>query len=143
MAVRELTPYLIFPGNADAAIAHYVRVLDASVEMLQRYGEMPGGDCQPADRQRVLHARVRVGPALLMISDDREGTCTAAATRVHLSLDFADPVELTQRFDALAAGGSVCLPLHDAFWGARFGMLTDAFGINWMLNCTLPATAPA
>jgi PhnB protein len=42
---------------------------------------------------------------------------------------------MAARFDALASGGKVKMPLQDTFWGARFGMLTDAFNINWMFNC--------
>ena len=56
---------------------------------------------------------------------------------VHVCLDFDDAAEMTRRFDALAAGGQVNMPLQDTFWGARFGMLTDAYGIRWMFNCNL------
>jgi PhnB protein len=56
---------------------------------------------------------------------------------VHVCLDFDDPAEMGKRFDALASGGEITMPLQDTFWGARFGMLTDSYGIRWMFNCTL------
>ena len=57
-----------------------------------------------------------------------------AETNTHVSLDFDDVADMERKFDALAAGGTVTVALHDTFWGARFGMLTDAFGIRWMFN---------
>jgi PhnB protein len=54
---------------------------------------------------------------------------------VHITLDFDDVEEMSKRFDALSAGGNVTMPLQNTFWGARFGMLTDAYGIRWMFNC--------
>jgi histidinol phosphatase-like PHP family hydrolase len=53
------------------------------------------------------------------------------------SLDFDDAADMTKKFEALSAGGGVTMPLQDTFWGARFGMLTDAFGIKWMFNFEL------
>jgi PhnB protein len=56
---------------------------------------------------------------------------------VHVSVNCTDVAEMEKQFSALAVGGQVRMPLADQFWGARFGMLTDAFGINWMFNCEL------
>ncbi|MFN2447196.1 MAG: VOC family protein [Vicinamibacterales bacterium] len=50
-------------------------------------------------------------------------------------LDFDNVADMTQRFEALGAGGKVTMPLQDTFWGAKFGTLTDAFGVQWMFNC--------
>jgi PhnB protein len=56
---------------------------------------------------------------------------------VHLCLNFEDPGEQKKVFNALAEGGEVGMPLQDTFWGAKYGMLTDKFGVNWMLNCEM------
>ena len=56
---------------------------------------------------------------------------------MQIVLDFADVEEMTKAFDALSEGGKVTLPLQDTFWGAKFGLLTDAYGVNWMFNCEL------
>lgn len=70
-----------------------------------------------------------------MMSDMQPGTPLRPGTNLHVALDFDDVADMTRKFDSLAKGGKVTLPLADAPWGARFGMLTDAHGINWMFNC--------
>lgn len=137
MAIQQLNPYLNFDGTAEKAIALYERALGAKTESLQRFGDVPGQPPSPATAQRVMHALLRIGPGTLMISDTPPGMPVALGSNVHVCLDFDDPAEMAQRFDALAAGGEIAMPLQDTFWGARFGMLTDAHGIRWMFNCTL------
>lgn len=139
MAIKQLNPYLSFNGTAEKAMKHYERALDAKVESAQRFGEVPGMNVPPDQKNRVMHAVLRIGSGLLMLSDTmpdqpvREG----AGGNASVVLDFDDPNELMRRFDALAAGGKVTMPVNDTFWGAKFGMLTDAYGVQWMLNCTL------
>lgn len=84
-----------------------------------------------------MHALVRVGPGTIMVSDAMPGQPVASETNTHVCLDFDDPQDMTTKFDALAVGGIVTTPLQDTFWGAKFGTLTDAFGIRWMFNCML------
>ncbi len=60
---------------------------------------------------------------------------------MHVMLDFSDEAEATKAFDALGAGGNVTMPLQNTFWGAKFGMLRDAFGVSWMFNCDLKKPA--
>ena len=76
-----------------------------------------------------------VGGAPLMVSDAHPGQSAGATATVHVSLDFTDVGEMTQKFTALAEGGTITVPLQDTFWGAKFGMLTDLFGLRWMFNC--------
>ncbi|HTV19724.1 MAG TPA: VOC family protein [Polyangiaceae bacterium] len=135
MAIQQLTPYLNFDGTAAQAIALYERALGAKTEGLQRFGDMPGST--PEAASRVLHAMLRIGAGMLMISDTQPGTPFVAGSNVHVCLDFDDADEMGKKFDALAAGGQVTMPLQDTFWGARFGMAIDAYGIHWMFNCTL------
>jgi PhnB protein len=137
MAIQQLNPYLNFDGTAEKAIALYERALGAKTEGLQRFGDVPGQAPAPATAQRVMHALLRIGEGTVMISDTPPGMPLALGSNVHVCLDYDDPAEMAQRFDALAAGGEISMPLQDTFWGARFGMLTDAYGIRWMFNCTL------
>ena len=75
----------------------------------------------------------------IMISDGPPGHAVSSSTAVHVALHFdSDLDEVGRKFDALAQGGEVTMPLTDTFWGARFGTLTDAFGIRWMFNAELP-----
>lgn len=134
MVIEQLNPYLNFNGNAQQAIALYERALGAKTESLMRWGDMPGHDCDAADKDRVMHAVVRVGPGVLMMADSMPNNKVSPGNQ-HVCLQFSNPAPMQEAFDALAAGGSVTMAIHDAFWGAKFGMLTDAFGIKWMFNC--------
>lgn len=71
------------------------------------------------------HALLRIGAGTVVISDTPAGMPVALGSNVHVCLDFDDPAETTERFDALAAGGEITMPLQHTFWGAKFGMVTD------------------
>jgi PhnB protein len=133
MAIKKATPYLNFDGTAERAIKLYESALGARTETIQRFGEMPGA--APEHKNRVLHALLHLGDAILMMSDTQPGTPLRPGINLHVALDFDDVADMARKFDSLAKGGKVTLPLADAPWGARFGMLTDAHGINWMFNC--------
>ncbi|HYD39770.1 MAG TPA: glyoxalase/bleomycin resistance/extradiol dioxygenase family protein [Anaeromyxobacter sp.] len=136
MAITQLNPYLSFDGTAEKAIQLYERALGAQVEGgIMRFGEVPGMESAPSDRNRVMHAMLQVGGGVIMVSDSMAGQPVATEGNVEVCLQLDDPADLDQKFEALAAGGKVTMAPHDAFWGARFGALTDAFGVRWMFNC--------
>lgn len=137
MAIKTLNPYLNFDGTAEQAIKLYERALGAKVERMQRFGEAPGMPVADEHKQRVMHALLRISGTPVMMSDTQPGAPFTPQGNVHLSLDFDDAADMAKRFEALGAGGKVTMPLQDTFWGARFGMLTDAFGVQWMFNCEL------
>jgi PhnB protein len=130
----KMIPYLMFQGNAEEAINFYVKNLGASVAFMQRYGDspMPGADADAA--QKIMHASMQIGESILMISDSMKGQTVSQGNNVHLSIDAPDVTKLETLFNNMAAGGKVDMPLQDTFWGARFGMLTDQFGVHWMFN---------
>ena len=137
MSIISVNPYLHFNGTAQSAIQLYEHVLGASTKEVVRLGDAgPDG--------RVAHSVLEIGGHTLMVADtmSRSGgqarlpnQAVPLAGGVQVSLDFDDPTDLSQRFEALAAGGQVAFPLSDTFFSAKFGMLTDAFGIRWMFNC--------
>jgi PhnB protein len=137
MAIRQLNPYLNFDGTAAKAVALYEKALGAKTENIQRFGDVPGMPVAPENKDRVMHALLRLGAGTIMLSDGQPGVPVTAGNNAHVTLDFDDAVDMGHKFEALAAGGKITMPLQDTFWGARFGMLTDAFGINWMFNCEL------
>jgi PhnB protein len=138
MAIKQLNPYLNFNGTAEQAIRVYERALGARVENLMRYGDVEACAAKPEDRSLVLHARLHLGGNVIMVSDCPSDRPTATESNVHVALDFDRAEDLELRFEALiAAGGAVTLPVHETFWGAKFGMLTDPFGIRWMFNCEI------
>jgi PhnB protein len=132
-----IQPYLFFNGRCDEAIDHYQRTLDASVEMLMRYRESPEppppGMLPPGSGDKVMHASLRVGDAIVMMSD---GHCSGEAKFDGFSLSIAAPDEATARryFAGLADGGSVRMPLGKTFWSPCFGMVADRFGVGWMVT---------
>lgn len=137
MTIKQLNPYLNFDGTAAKAIALYERALGAKTENVQRFGDMPGSPPASESKERVLHATLRIGGGLIMLSDTPAGMPVSAEGNQHICLDFDDPADLTSKFEALSAGGKVTMPVQDTFWGAKFGMLTDAYGVRWMFNCEL------
>ncbi len=137
MTVKAATPYLMFNGHATDAIALYERALGARTEALQRFGDV-NQSCPAADRNRVMHAMLRVGDAVIMMSDGPSDQPDLAPGNVKVALDFAEPVEMQRAFDALAVSGEVVVPIQDTPWG-KFGSLRDTFGVPWMFNHTRPA----
>ena len=84
-----------------------------------------------------MHAHLRIGEGEIMMSDSQPGMPVTTESNVQVALHFDDVADMSRKFEALAADGKVTMPLQDTFWGARFGMLTDAFGVRWMFNCEL------
>ena len=130
--MRSLDTYLTFDGNCREAMTFYAAALDAEVQIM----DADQGPCAPEDAGRVLHARLEKGNVRLLASDTMSMTPykVQAGNNFSLSLDCEGAEEQDAVFARLAEGGEVRMPLQDMFWGARFGMLTDKFGIQWMFN---------
>ncbi len=135
MTIQSATPYLILNGQATRAMALYERALGAATQSVQRFGDQDHS-CAQAQRDLVMHATLQVGEALLMLSDGPSVGPRAEGGAVSVALDFDDPAQLRRSFEALAASGKVIVDVHDAPWGAVFGVVVDEFGVHWMLNAT-------
>jgi PhnB protein len=135
MAIKQLNPYLNFNGTAAKAIKLYETALGAKVENVMPWTEAPGVPPSAATKDRVMHARLRIGDGILMLSDSRPDDPVKVGTNAHVTLDFDDPADMARKFEALSTGGKITMPLQDTFWGAKFGMLVDAHGVSWMFNC--------
>ena len=131
----ELTPYLSFNGQCAAAFKFYEKAFNGKIVFIMTYGESPMAEQVPADwRDRVMHVSLKVENAMLQAADappDRETKTTGFCVNIRVE----DSEQAERVFDALAEGGTVQMPLQQTFWTVRFGMLTDQFGIPWMLNC--------
>jgi PhnB protein len=132
----QVQPYLFFDGRCDEALDFYARAVGAKVEMLMRFKESPDphppGMLPPGAENKVMHASMRIGDTQVMASD---GECKGRPSfqGFSLSLTARDEAEAERRFNALADGGKVQLPLQKTFFSPRFGMLTDRFGVGWMV----------
>ena len=138
MSLETVNAYLNFDGTASDAIALYQRALGANVEFLQRFGEMPETTFQGDDANRVMHATLTLGSGTLMISDSMPGSSPSGGTAIQVCLQYTDTADVDRQFAAMSEGGTVTMPLENTFWGARFGTLTDRYGVNWMFNAELP-----
>jgi PhnB protein len=131
----QLNPYLLFNGQCEAAFKLYEQCLGGKIEMMQTHGDSPmAAEVPPEWSSRIMHARMTVGDYVLMGSDTPPEHFETPQG-FSLALHFDDPAEAERVFNALAENGTVKMPLQQTFWAFRFGMLTDQFGVHWMVNC--------
>jgi PhnB protein len=130
--MKQINPYLTFDGKAREAMTFYAKCLGADLQ-IQTFDEVKM-DCGPGGKDRVVHARLEKGAAVLLASDTMPGMPLSSGNNfsVAIQCDSADEVE--KFYHALVAGGKPTMPPQDTFWNARFAMATDRFGINWMFN---------
>jgi PhnB protein len=132
----QVQTYLFFDGRAEEAIEFYRSTLGAEVTMLMRYKESPEppppGMVPPGSENKIMHASFRIGDTVVMASD---GNCAGKPSfqGFSLSVDVPDETAAERVFAALGKGGQVQMPLAKTFFSPRFGMLTDRFGVGWMV----------
>jgi PhnB protein len=135
MTQPMIQPYLFFAGRCEEAIAFYRAAIGAELEMLMRFNEspqpVPAGMLQAGFEAKVMHAAFRVGGSLIFASDGCDDK--ARFSGFSLALSVASDADADRAFAALADGGQVTMPLAKTFWSPRYGMLTDRFGIGWMV----------
>lgn len=141
--MTKLNPYLTFPGTATEAIELYKKVFKKDPVFLQRFKDMPADAADQSDMQvsgaageRILHAMFDVGGDKLMLSDAPEGQddTVVSGSQTHVSIHPENRNEADRIFGILSEGGKTTMPMADMFWGDYFGMCTDKFGVNWMVN---------
>ncbi len=136
MPIQNLNPYIHFDGSAARAIRLYERVFGAKVEMTMTFAQHPGSTVPEGHKDRIMHAQLRIGESLvLMVSDAPPEWPIPEGSNIDIALEFTDIESLERTFAELSEGGQVTVAPHDAFWGARFGMLKDEFGVDWMFSC--------
>ncbi len=133
-----VNPYIAFKGNCQEAIDFYKDALGAEVLFSQPYGDSPMAEMGPADA--IMHATIKIGESNIMMCDDMRPEAGDAGGNIALAIGLNDVQKAKTMFDNLADGGNVTMPLDKTFWAEAFGMLTDKFGINWMINCDAPQT---
>jgi PhnB protein len=136
MSMR-IEPYLFFNGRAEEAIEFYRKALGAQVQMLMRFKDAPDqpppDKVAPGSENKVMHASLKVGDSVLMLSDGM-ASGTTDFKGFSLSISVNKEADADRVFAALADGGRVEMPLGKTFWAPKFGMLVDKFGVGWMVN---------
>lgn len=134
----QVNPYLSFDGRCEAAFKFYEKALGGKIVAMMTYGETPMKDQTPAEQHgKIVHARLTVGDEVLMGGDAPPGRYEPTKGMV-VALGVDQPAEAERVFNALSEGATVTMPIAETFWARRFGMLTDRFGIPWMVNCERP-----
>jgi PhnB protein len=136
----QVQPYLFFDGRCDEAIEFYRTALKADVQRMMRFKDNPepqNSNAAPGSENKVMHASIKVGETIVMLSDGRnEGRPKFEG--FSLTLDAATTEEAQQLFTALCEGGKVQMPLTKTFFSPLFGMVQDKFGVSWMVITALP-----
>jgi PhnB protein len=136
----RLNPYISFPGTARQAMEFYRGVFGGELNV-STFGEFGGaGGPDGPDPEGIMHAQLETPSGYtLMASDTPPGMDVTAGTNISVSLSGDDADALRGYFQKLSDGGSVTMPLEKQMWGDEFGMVTDPFGITWMVNVSQPA----
>jgi PhnB protein len=131
-----LNTYLNFNGNCEEALKFYEKALGGKLVFLMRYSDAPAGnECSKDMSSKIMHGRIVAGSAVLMASDcPPQFYEPQAGFAISINVDTA--AEAERYFTALSENAkAIKMPLGETFWAERFGMLTDQFGVSWMVNC--------
>jgi PhnB protein len=130
----EFNTYLFFNGQCADAFKFYAKVLGGKVETIPYAGSPAEKDIPAEWRDKIMHARLSVGDAVLMGSDAPPAHYQKPQG-FSVSASVKDVGEGERIFNGLSEGGQVQMPFTPTFWAAGFGMCVDRFGIAWMVNC--------
>lgn len=133
--MKTIDAYLFFDGNCRQAMEFYADCLGAELHAM-KYSDAPNSP--QGDGDKIMHAAITKGTTNLMASDWAAPSPFKPGNNFSLCLNCDSLEEIENLFNAIGKNGQVTMPLADTFWGARFGMLTDQFGVNWMFNFELP-----
>jgi len=130
----QINPNLVLPGNAEEVLAHYRDALGGDVEIM-RFGETPVAEQVTPDwADKVVYGTLRSPGGIVNVMDAPPNRGGEPGENFIIGIQIDNRAQIDEIFAKLSAGGSVTMPLDATFWSPRFGMLTDKFGVKWMLN---------
>jgi PhnB protein len=133
----QVHPILAFNGRGDEALEYYCRTIGAEITTMMRWKESPDPGMRAVAEgfeDKIMHATFRIGDTTLMATDGITATSEPVFKGITLSLDAPNDAEAKRLFTALSDGGQVQMPLSKMFWSSSSGMVTDRFGVSWMVN---------
>jgi PhnB protein len=132
----RINPYLQFGGRCAEAIEYYRQHLGAHGIQIMPFRGSPAGDAAPSEWQdKVMHSEFYIGTDKLMGSDGMHGQPFVGMQGASLAIDVNTPEEAQRCFAALGDGGTIAAALEPTFFARQFGMLTDRYGVAWMVTC--------
>lgn len=138
--MAQVNPYITFNGTCEAAFNFYKSVFGGEFPYIGKFKDMPPteGKTMPAEAgEKIMHVSLPIGGGTILMGSDTGGEWAShfkEGNNIAISINTSSEEEATKIFNGLSVGGSVTMPLDKTFWGAYFGMFTDKFGINWMVN---------
>ena len=134
----KINPYLFFKGNCEEAFKVYAEVFGGQIVAMMPHKGSPAEAHTPAEWQsKIMHAALRLGEQTLMASDAPPAHQTPMSG-FSVSVDLPTPADVERAFAKLSQGGTVTMPVSETFFAKSFGMLTDRFGVPWMIICPKP-----
>ena len=144
--MAQVNAYLTFNGNCEEAFNFYKTVFGKEFGDINRFGDMPesadGPKMPESEKNKIMHVTLPISQETVLMGSDTGGEWAAhfaQGNNISLSVNTDSREEAEHIFHGLSEGGTVTMPLAETFWGAYFGMWTDKFGINWMVNYDDPA----
>ena len=136
----KINAYLAFSGQCEEAFQFYAKVLGGKIDAMIRHEGTPAESMVPPEwKSKIMHAHLTADGASIM-GGDAPPTSSPKPQGFSVAVHVNDPAQAERIFNGLAEGGQVQMPIQQTFWSPRFGMLTDRYGIPWMIN-TEPAAA--
>lgn len=140
--MAQISPYINFNGNCEAAFNHYKSVFGGEFEYIGRFGEMPPGEkpLPEEEKNQIMHISLPISNGISLLGSDCPSSYGSMkfGDNVSISINAENAEEAKRLFDGLSAGGIIKMPLEKTFWAALFGMFEDKFGIHWMVNYDEP-----
>jgi len=139
--MARINPYIHFNGNAEEAFTFYKAAFGGDFKALNRYGDFSSPDHPIAeeDKNRIMHIALPIGDHNLLMGSDTlsvMGNVNENDNRNSIAINVDSRDEADRLFKGLTEGGKIEMPLANSPWGSYFGMFTDKFGVQWMLDCT-------
>lgn len=137
--MTSTTTYLMFNGDCEAAFLFYQSVFGGQITYMGRFSEMPKErqhDFAAEDLDKIMHVGLAISEQSTLLGSDapKHTGGVKVGDNFFVSVNVASREEGDRLFAGLSDGGVVKMPMSDTFWQAYFGMLTDKFGVNWMIN---------
>jgi len=135
-----INPYLTFDGNCEEAFNFYKTVFGGKFGYLGRYNEMPpmeGVTVSESEAEKIMHVSLPISKESILFGSDSSDAfrhATVSGNNFSISISVPSPAKADKIFSGLSTGGKVTMPMNKTFWGSYFGMLTDKYGIQWMIS---------
>jgi PhnB protein len=134
----SVNPYINFNGNCEAAFNFYQSVFGGEFTYISRFKDMPERTVAAEYAEQIMHVSLPISDEFVLMGSDTPEQPVQVGNNISLSINAHSEADADNLFNGLSAGGTVIMAMSKTFWGAYFGMFTDKFGINWMINYDYP-----